>query len=91
MLGGFAKVAVPPGPKGAVSVTVSVPLASMAYWDPLQQAMVLEGGTYTMSVCQNSAACGSAMTSSVKVPKTIVGPSVLGGVAPPVTMPMAFA
>ena len=90
MLGGFAKVAVPPGPKGAVSVTVSVPLATMAYWDPLQQAMVLEGGTYTMSVCQNSAACGSA-TSSIVVPKTMVGPSVLGVVAPPVTMPMTFA
>ena len=75
MLGGFAKVAVPAGPGGAAQADISIPFADMAHWDPLGQAMFIEAGEYTITVCTSSDAstCAKANTHTVVVPQTISG------------------
>lgn len=75
MLAGFAKVAVPAGPRGEASALVSVPFADLAQWDPAGQTMLLEEGAYTFSVCASSAeaTCGKADVHEVVIPATYTG------------------
>ena len=69
MLAGFAKVSLA-AQSGPVPVTVAIPFADLAYWDPRAQDYVLEGGSYSFSVCRDYATCDAAQTHSVVLPET---------------------
>ena len=72
MLAGFAKVTLPASPSGTASVTISVPFADMAHYDPIAKSMFLEEGEYSFSVCENSeeASCKASDKHTIIIPQT---------------------
>ena len=72
MLGGFTKVYVPAS--GSLQVSLSMPYADLAYWDPLSSGtgMVLEAGDYTAFVCAHSADCPAEQSHSFAIPRTVI-------------------
>jgi len=68
-LAGFEKISLP-AQSGPVPVTVSIAFADIAYWDPRSQDYVLEGGSYSFSVCRDYASCDAAQTHSAVLPET---------------------
>jgi len=56
-----------------LDVSLSIPLADLAYWDPkgAGTGMVLEAGDYTFLVCAHSGDCPAAHAHVVSIPTTV--------------------
>lgn len=52
MLAGFGKVGVPA--RGEAVASINFELASLGHWDPRTSTHVLDGGVYTLMVCEHA-------------------------------------
>lgn len=68
MLAGWEKVWLPAA--GALQVDVAVKFDSLAYYDPLQGMMVLEGGDFEFTACASFTTCSEADATIATLPDT---------------------
>ena len=58
----FGKTADPVAPGTTVTLSLSAPIAALAYWDPAAQSMAVEPGAYTVTVGPDSATASGTAT-----------------------------